>query len=79
MGAVAPLVVPGVTMSLPRRSSTSFSPPARNAPPFPTRVFIGLNDESFDSHRETGRDPIPADTSSSKTAAGGASARSPTS
>jgi Xaa-Pro dipeptidase len=32
-------------------------------PSFPTHIFTGLDDDSFDSHRDTGRTPIPGGTS----------------
>ena len=64
MAAVAPLVAPGVTMlELSEAVEHELLAAGSKCPSFPTHIFTGLDDDSFDSHRETGRNPIPANTS----------------
>src|SRR3954451_9338238 len=64
MAAVAPLVVPGVTMlELAEAVEHELLAAGSLTPSFPTHVFTGLDDDSFDSHTATGRSPIPANTS----------------
>lgn len=64
MAAVAPLVVPGVTMlELAEAVEHELLAAGSRCPSFPTHIFTGLDPDSFDSHTETGRNAIPADTS----------------
>ena len=64
MAAVAPLVVPGVTMlELAETVEHELLAAGSRCPSFPTHVFTGLDDDSFDSHTSTGRSPIPSGTS----------------
>src|SRR5581483_4567831 len=64
MAAVAPLVAPGVTMlELSEAVEHELLAAASQCPSFPTHIFTGLDDDSYDSHRETARNPIPASTS----------------
>jgi Xaa-Pro aminopeptidase len=64
MAAVAPLVVPGVTMlELAEAVEHELIAAGSRCPSFPTHIFTGLDPDSFDSHIATGRDPIPAGTS----------------
>jgi Xaa-Pro aminopeptidase len=64
MAAVAPLVVPGVTMlELAEAVEHELRAAGSLTPSFPTHIFTGLDDSSFDSHTGTARDPIPASTS----------------
>jgi Xaa-Pro aminopeptidase len=64
MAAVAPLVVPGVTMlELAEAVEHELLAAGSRCPSFPTHIFTGLDPDSFDSHIATGRDPIPAGTS----------------
>src|SRR3954468_4919600 len=64
MAAVAPLVVPGVTMlELSEAVDHELLAAGSRCPSFPTHVFTGLDDGSFDSHTGTARSPIPESTS----------------
>jgi Xaa-Pro aminopeptidase len=64
MAAVAPLVVPGVTMlELAEAVEHELLAAGSRCPSFPTHIFTGLDPDSFDSHTATGRDAIPASTS----------------
>src|SRR5581483_3557868 len=64
MAAVAPLVAPGVTMlELLEAVEHELLAAGSQCPSFPTHIFTGLDDDSYDSHRETARSPIPAGTS----------------
>jgi len=64
MAAVAPLVVPGVTMlELAEAVDHELLAAGSRCPSFPTHIFTGLDADSFDSHTATGRSPIPANTS----------------
>jgi Xaa-Pro aminopeptidase len=64
MAAVAPLVVPGVTMNeLAEAVEHELLAAGSRCPSFPTHIFTGIDDDSFDSHRETGGLPIPVNTS----------------
>ena len=64
MAAVAPLVVPGVTMlELAEAVEHELLAAGSRTPSFPTHIFTGLDADSFDSHTETGRNPIPEGTS----------------
>ncbi|HZP72350.1 MAG TPA: Xaa-Pro peptidase family protein [Gaiellaceae bacterium] len=64
MAAVAPLVAPGVTMlELLEAVEHELLAAGSQCPSFPTHIFTGLDDDSYDSHRETARNPIPANTS----------------
>jgi Xaa-Pro aminopeptidase len=64
MAAVAPLVVPGVTMlELAEAVEHELLAAGSLTPSFPTHIFTGLDDDSFDSHTATGRTPIPRNTS----------------
>jgi Xaa-Pro aminopeptidase len=63
MAAVAPLVVPGVTMlELAEAVEHELLAAGSRCPSFPTHIFTGLDADSFDSHTATGRTPIPAGT-----------------
>jgi len=64
MAAVAPLVVPGVTMlELAEAVEHELLAAGSRCPSFPTHIFTGLDDDSFDSHTPAGRAPIPQNTS----------------
>ena len=64
MAAVAPLVVPGVTMSeLAEAVEHELSAAGSRCPSFPTHIFTGLDPDSFDSEAATARSPIPRGTS----------------
>jgi len=64
MAAVAPLVVPGVTMrELAEAVEHHLRAAGSATPSFPTHIFTGLDDDSFDSHTATARSPIPVNTS----------------
>ena len=64
MAAVAPLVVPGVTMlELAEAVEHHLSAAGSLTPSFPTHIFTGLDDDSLDSHTATARNPMPANTS----------------
>jgi Xaa-Pro aminopeptidase len=64
MAAVAPLVVPGVSMlELAEAVEHELLAAGSRTPSFPTHIFTGLDDDSFDSHTETGRKAIPDGTS----------------
>jgi len=64
MAAVAPLVVPGVTMlELAEAVEHHLRAAGSLTPSFPTHIFTGLDDDSFDSHTTTARSSIPASTS----------------
>src|SRR4051812_15349301 len=64
MGAVAPLVVPGVTMlELAEAVEHELRAAGSRCPSFPTHIFTGLGVDDFDSHTGTGRSPIPDGTS----------------
>jgi Xaa-Pro aminopeptidase len=63
MAAVAPLVVPGVTMlELAEAVEHHLRAAGSLTPSFPTHIFTGLDDDSFDSQTATARSPIPANT-----------------
>jgi Xaa-Pro aminopeptidase len=64
MAAVAPLVVPGVTMlELAEAVEHELLAAGSLTPSFPTHIFTGLDASSFDSHTTTARTPIPRSTS----------------
>jgi Xaa-Pro aminopeptidase len=64
MTAVAPLVVPGVSMlELAEAVEHELRAAGSRCPSFPTHIFTGLDRDSFDSDSTTGRDAIPANTS----------------
>jgi Xaa-Pro aminopeptidase len=64
MAAVAPLVVPGVSMlELAEAVEHELLAAGSRTPSFPTHIFTGLDADSFDSHTETGRNRIPEGTS----------------
>jgi Xaa-Pro aminopeptidase len=64
MAAVTPLVVPGVTMlELAEAVEHELLAAGSRCPSFPTHIFTGLDEGSFDSHTVTGRTPIPNGTS----------------
>ena len=64
MAAVAPLVVPGVTMlELAEAVEHELLAAGSLTPSFPTHIFTGLDAGSFDSHTATGRKPVPQGTS----------------
>ncbi len=64
MAAVAPLVVNGVSMlELAEAVEHELLAAGSRTPSFPTHIFTGLDADSFDSHTETGRNPIPEGTS----------------
>jgi Xaa-Pro aminopeptidase len=64
MAAVAPMVAPGVTMlELAEAVEHELLAAGSLCPSFPTHIFTGLDEGSFDSHTPTGRNPIPPDTS----------------
>jgi len=64
MAAVAPLVVPGVTMlELAEAVEHELLAAGSRCPSFPTHIFTGIDDGAFDSHTATGRTAIPNNTS----------------
>ncbi|HEY2542928.1 MAG TPA: Xaa-Pro peptidase family protein, partial [Gaiellaceae bacterium] len=64
MAAVAPLVIPGVTMlELVEAVEHELHAAGSRCPSFTTHIFTGLGDDDFDSGRDTGRDGIPEGTS----------------
>ena len=64
MAAVAPLVVPGVTMlELAEAVEHELLAAGSRCPSFATHIFTGIVEGDFDSHTQTGRSPIPAGTS----------------
>ena len=64
MAAVAPLVVPGVTMiDLVEATEHELRKAGSRCPSFATHHFTGLGDDDFDSTTATGRSPIPEGTS----------------
>ncbi|HEV8462815.1 MAG TPA: Xaa-Pro peptidase family protein [Gaiellaceae bacterium] len=64
MAAVAPLVAPGVSMlELAEAVEHELLAAGSRTPSFPTHIFTGLDADSFDSHSQTGRNPIPEGTS----------------
>ena len=64
MAAVAPLVVPAVSMlELAEAVEHELLAAGSRTPSFPTHIFTGLDADSFDSHTETGRNRIPEGTS----------------
>jgi Xaa-Pro aminopeptidase len=64
MAKVAPLVAPGVTMlELAEAVEHELLAAGSLCPSFPTHIFTGLDEASFDSHLPSGRAPIPANTS----------------
>ena len=64
MAAVAPLVVPGVTMlELAEAVEHELRAAGSRCPSFTTHIFTGLGDDDFDSGTATARRPIPAQTS----------------
>jgi Xaa-Pro aminopeptidase len=64
MAAVAPLVVPGVSMvELVEATEHELRAAGSRCPSFTTHHFTGLGDDDFDSGTATGRLPIPSGTS----------------
>ena len=64
MAAVAPLVVPGVTMNeLAEAVEHELRAAGSRCPSFATHIFTGLGEDDFDNHTGTGRSPIPDGTS----------------
>jgi Xaa-Pro aminopeptidase len=64
MGAVTPLVVPGVTMvELVEAVEHELRAAGSRTPSFTTHIFTGLGEDDFDSGRATGRAGIPDGTS----------------
>jgi Xaa-Pro aminopeptidase len=64
MAAVAPLVVPGVTMlELAEAVEHELLAAGSRCPSFPTHIFTGLGEADCDSHTGTARMPIPSGTS----------------
>jgi Xaa-Pro aminopeptidase len=64
MAAVAPLVVPGVTMAeLAEAVEHELRAAGSRCPSFPTHIFTGLGDDDFDSTTATAHAPIPEGTS----------------
>jgi Xaa-Pro aminopeptidase len=64
MAAVAPLVLPGVTMvELAEAVEHEMRAAGSRCPSFTTHIFTGLGDDDFDSGTATGRAPIPPGTS----------------
>jgi Xaa-Pro aminopeptidase len=64
MAAVAPLVVPGVSMlELTEAIEHELLAAGSRTPSFPTHIFTGLDAGSYDSHTGTARTPIPERTS----------------
>jgi Xaa-Pro aminopeptidase len=64
MAAVAPLVVPGVSMAeLAEEVEHELLAAGSRCPSFATHNFTGLGEDDFDNHTATGRRPIADDTS----------------
>src|SRR5437867_298877 len=64
MAAVAPLVVPGVTMAdLAEAVEHELRAAGPRCPPLPTHIFTGLGEHDLDADTATARDPIPEGTS----------------
>ena len=64
MAAVGSLVVPGVTMlELAEAVEHELLAAGSRCPSFATHIFTGIEPADFDSHTDTGRSPIPANTS----------------
>ena len=64
MAAVAPLVVPGVTMGdLVEATEHELKAAGSRCPSFATHHFTGMGDDDFDSGTATARSPIPEGTS----------------
>jgi Xaa-Pro aminopeptidase len=64
MAAVAPLVVPGVTMSeLAEAVEHELRAAGSRCPSFATHIFTGIADDDLDNHGATGRTPIGDGTS----------------
>jgi Xaa-Pro aminopeptidase len=64
MAAVAPLVVPGVTMAdLVEATEHELKAAGSRCPSFATHHFTGMSPDDFDSGTATGRSPIPEGTS----------------
>jgi len=64
MAAVAPLVVPGVTMAeLVESTEHELKAAGSRCPSFATHIFTGMGDNDFDSGTATGRSPIAEGTS----------------
>ena len=64
MAAVAPLVVPGVTMlELAEAVEHELLAAGSRCPSFATHIFTGIDDGDLDSHTATGRTPMPTNTS----------------
>jgi Xaa-Pro aminopeptidase len=64
MDAVAPLVVPGVTMAdLVEATEHELKAAGSRCPSFATHIFTGMGDGDFDSGTGTERSPIPEGTS----------------
>ena len=64
MAAVAPLVVPGVTMAdLVEATEHELKAAGSRCPSFATHIFTGMGEHDFDSGTATGRSPIPEGTS----------------
>ena len=64
MAAVAPLVVPGVTMSdLVEATEHELKAAGSRCPSFATHIFTGMSDGDYDSGTAGGRTPIPEGTS----------------
>jgi Xaa-Pro aminopeptidase len=64
MAAVAPLVVPGVTMlELAEAVEHELRAAGSRCPSFATHIFTGLGENDVDNHTATGRAPIPDGTS----------------
>jgi Xaa-Pro aminopeptidase len=63
MAAVAPLVVPGVSMlDLVEAVEHELRAAGSRCPSFTTHIFMGLDDDDFDSGTATARSPIPSGT-----------------
>jgi Xaa-Pro aminopeptidase len=64
MAAVAPLVVPGVTMAdLVEATEHELKAAGSRCPSFATHIFTGMEGDDFDSGTSTARAPIPVGTS----------------
>jgi Xaa-Pro aminopeptidase len=64
MAAVAPLVVPGVTMAdLVEATEHELKAAGSRCPSFATHIFTGMGADDFDSGTATARSPIPEGTS----------------
>ena len=64
MAAVAPLVVPGVTMAdLVEATEHELKAAGSRCPSFATHIFTGMGDDDFDSGTATAPSPIPEGTS----------------